>query len=173
LKSQRYNPSHLYAVNAEEIHLSSQAVLELMKAVLSRGVPFRFRALGWSMIPFVRNGDLITVTPIKKARPRVGDVVAFITRMNGRLIVHRIVAKDDDNFTILGDSVGIEETMMVPIGNILGRVQQITRNGHPTWLGIGPERVIIAWLSRKGSLIPLFRWLASCKRKILGRTNQP
>ena len=59
-----------------ELQLSSRALAELMKNVLARGLPFRFRVRGWSMTPFIRDFDVVTVVPLGST-PRTGDVVAF------------------------------------------------------------------------------------------------
>ena len=47
-----------------ELQLSGRALAGLMKNVLARDLPFRFRARGWSMSPFIRDLDVITVKPI-------------------------------------------------------------------------------------------------------------
>ncbi|MEA3438827.1 MAG: hypothetical protein U9R58_00935 [Chloroflexota bacterium] len=55
----------VYTTFASELALSGEALRELMREVLSKGVPVRFRARGWSMEPFIRNGDLICVSPLE------------------------------------------------------------------------------------------------------------
>ena len=62
----------------QDLPLSGQALLDLMRAVLAKGVPFRFCARGWSMAPFIRDGDVITVSPLRQSLPGVGEVVAFV-----------------------------------------------------------------------------------------------
>ena len=51
------------------LSLSGEALIELMRAVLARGLPFRFAARGFSMAPFIRDGDVISVSPPLSARP--------------------------------------------------------------------------------------------------------
>jgi signal peptidase I len=174
LKLKLYSPSQLQVVKGTELLLSGMAVLELMRAVLERGVSFRFKARGWSMTPFIQDGDVITVAPYKKNfNLKNGDVVAFVSPVEGRLMVHRLIAKVEHGFLIRGDGVDVNETMTIHRDNILGRVVKHDRKGHRIKLGLGPERVIIAWLSRMGFLNAVSQKLASCKRKILGRTSQP
>ena len=77
MRSQRLDEPRLFVVKAHELPLSGQALLELMRAVLARGVPFRFCARGWSMAPFIRDGDVITVSRFRHDLPDIGEVVAF------------------------------------------------------------------------------------------------
>ena len=135
-----------------------------MQAVLARGKPFRFRARGWSMAPFIQDGDVITVAPLQSVPPKIGEVVAFIRPGMGNLVVHRIVAWQGTAALIQGDSIQDHSDGLVPQENLLGRVARIERQGRPIWLGLGPERILIAWLSRVKLLIPLGSWLSSCRK---------
>jgi hypothetical protein len=169
LRSQRFEDPQLFIVKAQELPLSGRALSELMRAVLARGVPFRFCARGWSMAPFVRDGDLITVSPFRRARPGVGDVVAFLRPGTGNVVVHRVVARRGRDWFIQGDGVPGHADGLVPPENLLGRVTRVERNGRTVWLGLGPERYAIAWLSRTKRLVPFGEWLASWLRPLLRR----
>jgi len=140
-----------------------------MRAVLGRGVPFRFCARGWSMAPFIRDGDVITVSPLQRARPGIGEVVAFIRPGEGNVVVHRVVTRRGADSFIQGDAVPECTDGIIPPQNLLGRVTRIERNGRNVWLGLGPERYAIAWLSRTRWLIPLGTWLASRLRPLRRR----
>lgn len=145
----------LFAVKAQDLPLSGQALLGLMQAVLSKGRSFRFCARGWSMIPFIRDGDVITITPLRQSLPGVGEVVAFIRPDDHHLVVHRVVARRSSTVFIQGDNgLGFVDGI-IPQENLLGRVSRIERRGHNVWMGLGPERYVIAWLSRTFRLIPL------------------
>lgn len=155
MRPKGFDEPRLFVVKAQELPLSGQALLELMRAVLSRGVPFRFSALGESMAPFIWGGDVITVSPFLNALPGVGEVVAFVRPGEGKLVVHRVVGRYKTAVLIQGDSVRDHSDGLIPPENLLGRVTRIERNGRPIWLGLGPERYVIAWLSRARILIPL------------------
>jgi hypothetical protein len=161
LRSQQFEEPRLFVTKAAEFPLSGQALLELMRAVLARGLPFRFCARGWSMAPFIRDGDVITVSPLGRGLPRVGEVVAFVRPGGGHLVVHRVVARRDSALFIRGDSVPECADGIIPPENLLGQVTRVTRNGQEVWLGLGPEGAVIAWLSRRRLLTPLGGWLAS------------
>ena len=150
MKSKRPRPA-LFIKKADELSLSGPALIELLRAVLDKGKPFRFRAKGLSMTPFVKDGDVITVSPFSGASPRMGDVVAFVHPATGKLVVHRMVGKSGDSFLIKGDNVD-HEGDRVPEKNVLGRVVVIERDGQRVRLGLGVERFVIAFLKQRGLL---------------------
>ena len=167
---ERFEHPGLFAVKAQELPLSGQALLELMRAVLRRGKPFRFCARGWSMLPFIQDGDVITVAPLGQALPGTGEVVAFVRPQDGNLVVHRAVGVRGGAALIQGDNWLGEDGVVytdgiIPQANLLGRVTRIERNGRPVRLGLGPERFVIAWLSRTRLLVPILRRLAAWRKR--------
>ncbi len=167
MTSQRSKPS-LLRRKGNELSFSGPAFVELIRAVLDKGVPFRFKAKGISMHPFIRNGDVITVYPLSGTLPRYGDVVAFIRPGTSVLIVHRVVGKIDDSFLIRGDNTGYFDGL-IPTANILGYVTKVERNDREAYLGLGPERFLIAFLTRRGLLLPLLRPVRRLIRPIVKR----
>jgi hypothetical protein len=155
LKSQKFEPAPFVKYD-EEGTLSIPVLIELLRAVLDKGKPFRFEATGGSMSPFVRDGDVITVSPLSDSSPRLGDVVAFIRPEDGKLVVHRVVGERDGFYLIRGDSAS-NCADVIPRANILGRVSRVERNGKRVYLGLGPERQLIAFLTRGELLWPLLR----------------
>jgi hypothetical protein len=121
------------------------------------------------MAPFVRDGDVITVSPVGQIRPRIGEVVAFTRPEEGNLVVHRVVARHGSACLIAGDGVQDATDGIVPCENILGRVTRVERNGRDVWLGLGSERTVIAWLSRKRWLVPARTWLTSRLKPLIRR----
>ncbi|RQW11781.1 signal peptidase I [candidate division KSB1 bacterium] len=61
------------------------------------------RAKGFSMYPFIKEGDLVTLGRIDLARIRVGDVIALPHPEEGKLIIHRVVRIDRDHLKTKGD----------------------------------------------------------------------
>jgi len=169
LRSQPFKDPQLIVVKAQELPLSGPALLVLLKAVLARGVPFRFCARGWSMAPFIRDGDVITISPLRHTLPGLGEVVAFARPGSGSLVVHRVVARRGAGVLIQGDSAPEHPDGLVLPENLLGRVIRVERGGRDVWLGLGPERYAIAWLSRTRRLKPFGAWLASRLRPLLRR----
>ncbi len=167
MTSQRSKPS-LLRIKGDELSFSGHAFVELIRAVLDKGVPFRFKARGISMHPFIRNGDVITVYPLSGTLPRYGDVVAFIRPNTSTIIVHRVVGESDDSFLIRGDNTGYFDGF-IPTTNILGYVTKVERNDREAYLGLGPERFLIAFLTRRGLLLPLLRPVRRLIRPIIKR----
>jgi hypothetical protein len=136
--------------------LPAGALKELLQAVLQRKRSFRFRARGRSMAPFIRDGDIVTVAPIAEAPLRLGDVVAFLTPEEDRLTLHRLVARQGEAWMLQGDNLQFPDGL-VPQQSILGRVTGIARRGRSIHWGLGPERGLLALLSRLNLLLPLRR----------------
>lgn len=144
----------LYNVPGGILSLSGPALLELLQAVLARGVALRFRARGFSMHPFIRDGDVLIVSTSRGRAPRPGDVLALCHPETGRLVVHRVLARRLQGLLIRGDNTPLSDGV-VPAEKVLGRVTRVERQGRPVRLGQGPERKLIAWLARRGLLQPL------------------
>jgi hypothetical protein len=154
----------------ENSTLSGPVLTELLRAVLDRGEPFWFEAPGFSMSPFIQNGDTITVTPLAGGSPGRGEVVAFLRPDSDKLVVHRVVGQRGDMFLVRGDNGG-EECDLVPVASILGHVTRVERHGQPVRLGLGPERRLIAALSRLGLLQPVLRLLWPLLRPVVRRVR--
>ncbi len=156
-----------YSLQAGELSLSGPALLELMRPVLEKGLPFRFCARGWSMSPFIRDGDVIQVQSLGKSLPHMGEVVAFIQPAADRLVIHRVVGQKGGSYLLQGDnSLGTPDGL-VPPEAVLGRVIRVERHGHPVYSGLGLERRLIALLSRRGWLSPLVRAVAALYQPVV------
>lgn len=151
----RYERPGLVQIKAEELRLSRHMLPELMRAVLAKGKPFRFSARGYSMVPFIRDEDIITVMPLGQVKPGVGDIVAFIRPNKLNLVVHRVLARLETTVLVQGDNREGNLDEVIPYENLIGRVTRIERGGQNIRLGLGPERYMIAWLSRVRLLVPL------------------
>lgn len=146
--------SSLYSIKEEGLSIAGKDLVDILQDVLSKGVPFRLQAPGFSMSPFIKDGDIVTVTRLPDGSPGIGDVVAFTRPNVERLIVHRVVGKKNGCFVIKGDSAP-DTDGLIPGTNILGCVKKVERRGKKVFLGLGPERLLIAFLSRRGLLLAL------------------
>ncbi len=136
-------------------HPSASEVLPgLVKEILSKGAECRFQAKGHSMSPFIKDGDIVTISPLTHPSPGLGDVVAFNRPENEKLIIHRVVEKRNNKYYVRGDNVP-EADGLVQAKDILGYVNKVERDGKNVRVGLGPERFLIALLNRKGLLFPL------------------
>ncbi len=88
------------------------------------------------MYPFIRDRDVVTVAPLGGRPPLVGDVVAIIHPINGRLVIHRVIRRRHSGWLIRGDNCQ-EVDGVVTIEDILGYVISIERQGRQVRLGLG------------------------------------
>ncbi len=148
-----------------ELPLSGASLTELLRSVLAKNKAFRFRATGWSMSPFVKDGDVITVSPLLGREPRTGEIVAFLHPKSGHAAVHRVVRAAPGLFLLRGDNSHDAEG---PLSGerILGVVTEVVRDGKRVRGVRGPRARVIAFLSRSGGLVRgLGLW-----RRLAGRT---
>lgn len=150
-----------------ELSLSNHDLTHLLRDFSNKGALLRFRSRGRSMSPFLRDGDIVTIAPLRCAGPRIGDVAAFVNSHDGSLILHRVIGIQGDAYEIKGDNVRGADGL-IPRSQIIGRVSRIERNGRGMRMGIGPERRAIAFISRTGLLagllIPALRFLRRMAR---------
>jgi hypothetical protein len=169
LNSGRSSPARS-STEVDEMSFSGAALVEFLRAVLGKGVPFTFRAKGLSMSPFIRDGDVVTVSPLQDAMPRLGDVLAFVGPGGERLVIHRVVGGGCDSYLVRGDATS-EVDGLVREGDILGRVTGVERDGQEIRLGLGPERLLIAILTRSGLLSHVVSPACRLLRSITKRTR--
>ena len=165
MNKQKYKNSCLVSKIAEELPISGQTLSEIMKLVFAKGATIRFKARGVSMSPFIRDGDVITVAPTPKGHLGIGKIVAFTHPTSLKLAVHRIIKRHKNCLFIQGDNKADCPDGYIPYENLLGEVIRIERNGHQVWLGLGPERVLIAWFSRIGLIISVQILLAEWRKR--------
>lgn len=110
--------------------ISQATFAELAGSLLKDGYSVVFKACGWSMSPFIRNGDVITVSPFSPETLLVGDVVLYL-RDNGSAVAHRVLSKSaPESASVLlvrGDALtgACEE---IPLDRILGKIVKTCRN---------------------------------------------
>lgn len=137
------------ASNSEKAHAA-----ELVSRLLHEEQEVELRIKGSSMSPFLRSGDVVVLAPLGGRSPGTGDVVA-VRRSTG-VLVHRVVGRRGASLLTLGDAVGRLDVPAAP-EDVVGRAVAVRRGGRRRRLGLGPERYLIAWLSRCGILAALWR----------------
>jgi signal peptidase I len=151
-----------------ELSLSDSSLIGLLREVLEKGSKFDLKVKGSSMSPFIKEGDLVTISPPLATSPGVGRMVAFVQPGAEKLLIHRVLGRRGGTYLIKGDSMEGQGDL-VPRENILGRVIRIERNEKEISLGLGPERFLIAFLSRKELLFPLLLPVWKLFRPLLRR----
>lgn len=71
-----------------------------------------------SMEPALPIGSIVVVDPV--AEPEIGDIFAYQT--GTMVVIHRIIAKDGDNYTFKGDANASPDISPVADEQILGKV---------------------------------------------------
>jgi len=138
-------------------HLSGSEVLpELVKDIVGKGVECRLEVKGFSMSPFIKDSDAVTISPIFDASPRFGDVIAFVHPEAHKLIIHRVVRKIGDACLVKGEN-SLEPDGLIERKHIIGIITKVERKGRKVSFGLGPERFLIAILTRKNLLFPVIR----------------
>ena len=138
-------------MKSKEISLSNESLIEVIKSIFNKNSFFRFKVAGFSMSPFIKDSDTVTISPLSTGRLFFGKSTVFIHPNTKNLVIHRIVGRNNGCFIIKGDAIG-EPDGFIPKENILGFVAKIERNGRNVRLGLGIERLLIAFLSKNGLL---------------------
>jgi signal peptidase I len=138
-------------MNADCLILSGEKLRDLMFAVLENNADFRFRAKGHSMSPFIRNQDIVTISPLSRHGAGFGDIVAVSLPNRASIMIHRIIGNQKGKFKIKGDNLKISDGFFNK-DSILGRVSKVERIGGNVWYGGGNSGKIIAFFSKTGLL---------------------
>jgi hypothetical protein len=133
---------------------------ELAAESLRRGNTVRLRARGGSMLPFLRDGDLLEIRPASGAEVRIGDVICY-EPPSGGLCLHRVIAREERGLVTRGDALTYVDT--VAAGALLGRVIARERRGRRRDLDTAGARrrgrLIAVLAPATARLLPLARWL--------------
>jgi len=147
-------PGAILSLDKDECMIAQAPLLELIQEVLGRGSCMKLQAKGCSMNPFIKDGDVLTLSPMIAGAPKAGDVVAFKLPEDGKLAIHRVIKTSADLYLIKGDCCS-EPDGHIFKKDILGLVCDIKRDGNTTKLGLGPEKILISFLSGNNLLWPL------------------
>lgn len=139
--------SEFSIIAEEEFSLSGKALTELLQETIAKGASLRLKANGFSMTPFIRDCDVVTISKLPNLNISIGRVLAFIDSQTGKLVIHRMIGKNNGFYLIKGDNAFCTDGF-IPKEKILGHVTKIKRNDKNIFLGLGWERLIIAFFSK-------------------------
>ncbi len=146
------------------LKLSGKNLTDLMVAVLEKNADFRFQAKGHSMSPFIKNQDIVTLSPLSQNKPEIGDIVAASFLGRKSIMIHRVIGKKQYKFIIKGDNNKSRDGIFEQ-DQIIGLVVKVERNRKRVCYGGGVYGKIIAVLSKNGSLnnliLPILRAVKS------------
>ena len=123
--------------------LPSRKLMPVIRAALERGQRVRMSVTGSSMLPFLRDSDVVELEPA--SAPRLGDMV--LVQAAERYVLHRIVRMDGGaGFFIRGDAQPNCEGPFT-LDAVLGRVTTVWRNGRARALERGLWRLAgLVWV---------------------------
>ena len=102
----------------------------LRKEAIKNGHAVQTLASGYSMFPFLRKGDLLTVEPVSMDKIKRGDVVVF--ESEEKWIAHRVISISNFlntiELTLRGDT-RLHKDPIVHLENYVGKVVGFKRNG--------------------------------------------
>ena len=134
--------------------LGTPAMTQLASSVLDRGADLRFQAGGFSMEPFIRDGDIISLRKIPARQLKIGDIVAFTREEGSILLIHRLLWKRNDRFKFKGDNNPFSDGW-IKASYILAKIIRVQRDSRD-----------IKPLGRIGRLIVvLCSWLHGKRKK--------
>lgn len=105
--------------------------LDITTELLRCGKSVRFQAPGRSMHPTIKDGETITVEPVKPSGIKRGDIVLY--RLEKGVIAHRVVRIEKNDgaplFILRGDALGAPDEAAA-VQQVLGKVVSVQRGGR-------------------------------------------
>lgn len=138
----------------QELFLNGKDCVDLIRSALEKKASLRFKVQGSSMSPFIQNGDIITLSLLPENKIRLGWLIVFTRELDKKLIIHRlvkIIKKPNLRYITKGDNIDKPDDP-VSRTDILAYVKKVERKGRIIPFGAGPERRLIAFLSRRNIL---------------------
>jgi len=170
------NSSNTYSERRETLLISSGDVAEMIRCLMAKKSPIKIQAGGWSMDPFIRDQDVLTIAPLSRDMIKLGEIVAFKVQKKDksfRLGMHRVVqVLDRENYLIKGDNTSPDPDGIVPRNQILGKVIKIERNNKTIRLGVSQGGGVLALLSKHNLLVPLITFMKKLK-SVFKRRKSP
>lgn len=120
------------------------AILEVVSEILIGNNVLRLGVSGNSMLPFIRDGDVVLVEPVETGSIGQGDVILYRNDSEG-LLVHRVVrvGREGDRLSLaIGGDALAELDGIFPGERVLGRVRMVERGGRQIQLDTGVWGVI-------------------------------
>lgn len=137
------------------VQLPNEILLSSARTFLDEGREVIVRAKGNSMLPYIRS-ERDSVVLKKSDDLEVGDIV--LVQMPGRYVMHRIIRREGDNFTMMGDG-NYRGTESFRREDVLGKVIWIVKeDGRRVAPGKGRF-----W----HALLPIRRYILAIYRRII------
>ena len=110
--------------------MNTQEATSLRKQLIENNHAVKIVASGYSMFPFMRNGDLLTISPVPMEEIQIGDVAVF--ERNNDWISHRVIdirKTNNETTLILRGDTCIQNDPLVTKENYIGKTLSFERGG--------------------------------------------
>lgn len=152
-----------------EISLTQHDLAALSSEILNTGGSFCFKARGFSMYPFIRDGDIITVQPVNPLALKKG-AVAFYRSKSNRLVAHRVISRKIYDGKVMykmsGDAL-LHADEQIDSDQVLGQVVGLQRGSKVIRLDKGFRVWQFLYGKRRIPFVPLFLKLAIKVKQIM------
>ncbi|OVE75619.1 hypothetical protein BVX97_04335 [bacterium E08(2017)] len=151
--SQKATPWQSANDHGLECRVTGEDLTGLLASLLEEKVDCSIRVHGMSMAPFVRDGDMVRISPVNTGDLKVGDLAA-VTPVDGATpLVHRVIGikstGESRELLIKGDRC-VYNDGWISEDCVVGKVQSVIRDEKKVHWGI--PGVLLALLSRVGVL---------------------
>lgn len=129
----------------------------LRKEIIRQGRSVQIFASGYSMFPFLRKGDILTIDPAPIEQIKRGDIVVY--ELNEKWIAHRVIQINHNTegleFLLRGDTCVAFDT---PVNkeNFIGRISEFQRLNYQKNLNGIYRRIWTKLTLLKFNMYPLF-----------------
>ena len=152
--------------------VSPEAIRQLFIDLLKEGYVIRSWAVGGSMSPCIKKGDLLVVKPISLEQARIGEIVAYRKdESHSVLTTHRVVARGKDReqrcLITQGDRNLYRDFPLSP-QDVLGKVVGIERRGQVISLE-SPRHRLCGYLRAR---LSLGLWILGVLKRKIGLFNE-
>ena len=138
-------------------------IMEEVRKLISEGVTVELKAKGYSMNPFIMHmRDKLFLGPWEDNEIRKGAVVLVKDR-RGFYLVHRIIERNGDEITLMGDgNIGLKEK--ADVKEVIGILKAIKRKGRT--YNTADSKVWRLYSTLWTWLTPLRRWPLGLWRRL-------
>ena len=137
--------------------MNTQETTSLRKQLIENNHAVKIVASGYSMFPFMRNGDIQIISPVPIEEIQIGDVAVF--ERNNVWISHRVIdirKTNNETTLILRGDTCIQIDPLVTKENYVGKTVAFERDGKVYHLdSFNRKNKLIVWLGAI-RIAPLF-----------------
>lgn len=152
--------------------LQKEAIGAMTLELLKKGQACLFEAVGTSMLPQLRSGDLVLIEGNRTKNLKVGDIV-LLNRLNksGKYLIHRVlnIKNHDDEIQIYtkGDS-STRDVQHFDLENVFGKATVFYRGAYSYNLEHFIWQLFNPWIARCSSAWSLLANAYSCLDRKVG-----